>query len=190
MNDLFFMIISENLKPDRLNKDKQSWFVLTPEQTRSRLVDQGASAFQLHPKQVPFLITRLITAIIFLMIVLFQIIPKHKTASAENFLEAAFLIFAWFWLLLPTQNPWYWIWAMPLLPFAKNRIWLMLSGLVFIYYIRFWLGDNFTNQFIWGTQYAGVHFFDYVIVWIEYVPFLFSLLLLHVICYVRPQNKF
>ena len=26
----------------------------------------------------------------------------------------AFLVLAWFWLLSPTQNPWYWTWALPL----------------------------------------------------------------------------
>ncbi len=189
MNDLLFMCISENLKPDAFNNHKHAWFVMSSEQIRSGIINQITSRFQINPRQVPFLIARVTTTIIFLVIVMFQIFPKQKTASIEDFLQAAFLIIAWFWLLLPTQNPWYWIWAMPLLPFAKNRVWLMLSGVVFIYYLRFWIVDEFRNQLIWGTQYAGAHFFDYVIVWFEYVPFLIALLLSYVIGYIRFRVK-
>jgi hypothetical protein len=88
------------------------------------------------------------------------------------FLEAAFLTLAWFWLLSPTQNPWYWIWALPLLPFARGRAWFAVSGLVFIYYLRFWLLYHWPAQGILGTRYNGPLFFDFVMTWIEFGPWL------------------
>ncbi|MFM9961618.1 MAG: hypothetical protein ACKV2Q_10370 [Planctomycetaceae bacterium] len=52
-------------------------------------------------------------------------------------MEATFLIIAWYWLLLPTQNPWYLTWCLPFLPFARGRAWFALSVLAFVYYLRF-----------------------------------------------------
>jgi hypothetical protein len=77
---------------------------------------------------------------------------------------------AWFWLLLPTLNPWYWTWAVPFLPFSRSRAWLAVSGLAFTYYFRFWLVAHFPNGSILGTGYNGALFFDYIITWIEFGP--------------------
>ena len=75
-----------------------------------------------------------------------------------------------FWLLLPTLNPWYWTWAVPLLPFARNRAWLALGGLVFLYYLRFWLTYHYADAPVLGTRYSGPWFFDYVVTWLEFGP--------------------
>ena len=190
MNDFFFMIIGENISPNRNHEEESNvWFVVVPQQTRHSLVKKVAGILDMPAQKVPFLLARLLTISIFLVIVMFQVFPKNKTASPENFLQAAFLILAWFWLLAPTQNPWYWIWAVPLLPFAKNRAWLMLAGLVFVYYLRFWLEEQPPQQRIWNTQFAGAHFFDYIVVWFEYLPWLISLLLYRLICYLRHHHK-
>jgi hypothetical protein len=85
-------------------------------------------------------------------------------------LNSAFLTVAWFWLLLPTQNPWYWTWALPFLPFARRRAWLVMSGLAFVYYLRFWLMHQFPATALAGTPYSGPMFFDYVVVWLEFAP--------------------
>lgn len=174
MNDLFFMLISENMKPEN---GFYVWFAPSLPGVRQKWVEQLAPILHVQPQRVPFVFARLVTTIIFLIIVMFQTLPKNKTATAENFLQAVFLTLAWFWLLLPTQNPWYWIWAMPFLPFAKNRVWLILSGLVIVNYLRFWLNDYYGNQVIWGTGYQGESFYDYVVVWIEYVPWLLLLII-------------
>ena len=87
-------------------------------------------------------------------------------------MESVFLTLAWFWLLLPTQNPWYWIWALPFVPFARNRAWLALGGLTLLYYLRFWLGYHWPNSPVWHTTYSGEVFFDYVVTWLEFAPWL------------------
>jgi len=59
---------------------------------------------------------------------------------------------------------------MPLIPFSGRRAWLALSGVVLVYYLRFWLGYHWPNDqtVVWG--YSGTAFFDFVVTWIEYVP--------------------
>ena len=76
------------------------------------------------------------------------------------------------YLLSPTQNPWYWTWALPLVPFVRGRAWLALSSLVLFYYLRFWLRYHFETTPVLGTRYPGVPFFDLVVTWFEYGPWL------------------
>ena len=94
-----------------------------------------------------------------------------RANSAKNgSRRVATLTVAWFWLLQPTANPWYWTWALPLLPFARNRAWFALSGLAFLYYLRFWLTYHFPDTPVLGTRYTGPTFFDYVVTWLEFAP--------------------
>lgn len=90
--------------------------------------------------------------------------------------EGVFLTLAWFWLLAPTQNPWYWTWALPFLVFTRNRAWLWVSGIVFAYYLRFWLTDHYFTTAVLGSRYAGPAFFDFVVTWIEFFPWFVFLL--------------
>lgn len=103
-------------------------------------------------------------------------LDRTESASSQRLLEAAFLTLAWFWLLLPTQNPWYLVWCLPFLPFARSRAWLLLSGLAFTYYLRFWLTAQFPNP-LGGLPYPGPQFFDFVVTWLEYFPWFIGLLL-------------
>jgi hypothetical protein len=59
---------------------------------------------------------------------------------------------------------------LPLLPFARGRAWMALSGLVFLYYLRFWLTRHFAEAPVLGTRYPGPWFFDYVVTWLEFGP--------------------
>ena len=93
-----------------------------------------------------------------------------RSATADGWLRAAFLTVAWFWLLLPTLNPWYWSWAMPLVVFARGRAWLAVSGLALMYYLRCWLVYHFSDVPLLGTGYTGPSFFDYVVTWFEFGP--------------------
>ena len=65
---------------------------------------------------------------------------------------------------------------MPLLPFARLRTWLLLSGLVVVYYFRFWLRYHVEQIEFAGFQGTGVQFYDHVIVWFEHLPFLVLLI--------------
>jgi hypothetical protein len=125
---------------------------------------------------VPFVLTRVVTTAVFLVIALGLAIRGMYQGDAAYWLEAGVLTIAWFWMLQPTQNPWYWTWAMPLLPFARSRAWLAVSGVVFIYYLRFWLTAHYKDALVPGTPWHGAHVFDYCVTWIEFAPVLLCLM--------------
>ena len=67
-------------------------------------------------------------------------------------METLFLVLAVFFFLQPTENPWYWLWALPFVCFARNRAWLLVSCWLFVYYVRFWLKYSEVNAFRLGLD--------------------------------------
>jgi len=170
MNDFIFLLLIENLKPTaNRGAHEIAWFVIVPEAARQSVVDSVATQFGVAPAEVPFFVSRVLTAAVFFVVAI-VIAWRACSKGVSQFCESAFLTLAWFWLLSPTQNPWYWTWALPLLPFARSRVWLALSGLVLIYYLRFWLSYHFAERAVMGTPYAGTAFYDFVITWVEFAP--------------------
>ncbi len=176
MNDWLFMLLSENVRPQSDTPPGQRpWFSVVPEDWRPRLLEAPAAWLQVKPAAAAFLITRLVTGGVFLVlaVVLASVCYDWRAARPADrivWLRAAFLTLAWFWLLCPTQNPWYWAWAMPLVMFARSRAWLALSGLALIYYLRFWLASHCPVEPVLGTGYPGEMFFDLVVTWLEFGP--------------------
>lgn len=183
MNDFLFLLVVENLRPTNgLRAHEIAWFTMTPEAWRLSLTSFVSTRTGIPTAAVPFIVTRILLSVVFLVVAcgLAQwITSKHVETrpdeSTARLLEAAFLTLAWFWLLLPTQNPWYLVWCLPLLPFARNPTWLALSGLAFCYYVRFWLTSQFPLPIL-GTRYPGPQFFDYVVTWVEFAPWLIWLI--------------
>ena len=128
-----------------------------------------------EPSRAAFLLARAVTVTIFLAILIALVWRVRKSSDPADWLRVGFLILAWFWLLSPTQNPWYWTWALPLVMFAHSRAWLAVSGLVMVYYLRFWLTYHWPEQPVAGTAYCGAAFFDFVVTWFEYGPWLLCL---------------
>jgi hypothetical protein len=154
---------------------QRAWFSVVPERWRTALVGALVDTLGLDRDIAPFVFTRAVTSLVFLVLAGFFAWRGARWDTAEGFLRYGFLTIAWFWLLLPTGNPWYWTWAMPLLPFARSRAWLALSGLAMLYYLRFWLVYHFPDAGVVGTRYAGGLFFDYVVAWLEFAPFFVAL---------------
>ena len=174
MNDFLFLIVSENLEPNTAAIPIYPWFVFTPDNWRWNVTQSIHNATGIEFWLVPFLLARIVTSTIFLGIALW--VAHRKTlGDPRDFSEGLFLTLAWFWLTLPTQNPWYWLWALPFLPLARSRAWWAMSGLVFVYYLRFWFKVTWPSAAIQGTPYAGAAFFDYVVTWIEYGPWFLAL---------------
>jgi len=171
MNDFLFMIVVENLKPmaDVAPQDT-AWFSIVPESWRMRLLGPWSRAMQVSSRDAAFMMSRALTGFAFVALALalawYAAQAKHPTV----WLSYGFLTTAWFWLLAPTQNPWYWVWALPLVGFARSRVWLAMGGLVLIYYIRFWFSYQRPDQEVFGTAYRGTTFFDFVITWLEFAP--------------------
>lgn len=168
MNDFLFLLIAENLRGER--QGPTAWFVIVPEVWRESVVNFFAENTTLQRSQVPFLATRFFTSLIFVVLATCLAWRVMDSPSANHWLRVVFLTIAWFWLLQPTQNPWYWTWALPFVPFARSRAWLAVSGLVLIYYARFWFSYHASETPIAGTPYIGVTFFDYVLTWVEFGP--------------------
>ncbi len=62
-------------------------------------------------------------------------------------------------LLSPVQNPWYLCWVVPFLCFYQWRSLVLLTGLVSIYYVEFYLDYQDLPQYLpW-------------LPWVEYTPF-------------------
>jgi hypothetical protein len=179
MNDFIFLNISENVTPDRLRAENvwKPWFVFLPDGIRQSIAACTSNLLSIEESHVPFLLARTATAIIFLILSCFWAWRSTQADTTAQWLQYVFLTMAWFWLLLPTLNPWYWIWALPWIPFAKNRVWLVMSGLLFTYYLRFHFAAHYPNEEVVPfAPYAGEAFFDYVVVWFEYVPWFVGLL--------------
>lgn len=174
MNDLLFMLVYENVRwrPDDAPREMTPWFDVSPEAWTEAWRDRDEEAFAL---------TRAVTGCVFVLLAMRFAWRgcRHLDGSRESlhcWLRAAFLTLAWFWLLAPTQNPWYWCWAAPLLPWAGSRAWLAMSVFTLLYYLRFWLEVQFPNAGFLGFPYNGEFFFYYVVPWIEYAPVLAWLL--------------
>ena len=171
MNDFVFLLLVENLKPEAQTQSSQRpWFAIVPDDWRKSVVDKVSASLNLSPKNVPFSLARVITAIMFITLAMWWAWRGSGAVDGQLLLECAFLTIAWFWLLAPTQNPWYWCWAVPLLPFARGRTWLAMSGLVLTYYLRFWLAAHWPEIPVAPTRYYGASLFDFGVVWGEYAP--------------------
>jgi hypothetical protein len=87
-----------------------------------------------------------------------------------------FYTLAVLFLFSPTCNPWYFLWAIPFLPWARQASWFLLPLVVLQYYLRFWFVYHYPpGAPVPGTDLDGQAFFDDVWVWFEYVPFLMVL---------------
>jgi len=185
MNGLLFMLLFENFKYTQdLAPTYRPWFAVTPQSWRYWLNQTVADlerdvrrtlGLQVPPKfdrrHVPFLLARVITTLSFVGIALWFAWRAGRDGTALAWLEAVFLTLAWFFFLSPTQNPWYWTWAMPLLVFARHRAWYAVSGLLLLYYLRFPLAIAFPlaeGRTVWPTGYYGEEFFYFVVVVFEH----------------------
>ncbi len=227
MNDFIFMVIIENLKPygssaQQYAQENEStaskvWFVKTSNQWRHRFADWYCELTGGPKASAPFSFTRRLTLVIFTLIVAWTCVRLWRQDDPLVLLEMVFLTIAWFWLLAPTQNPWYWTWALPWLVFCRSRIWYGVAIVTMAYYLRFYFeyhgvfdpnapgllwGMAFYLQFLLqhygvvtlngpglvGTPYAGTAFFDFIFPVLEFAPILLALL---VGCGVRflPRSR-
>lgn len=92
---------------------------------------------------------------------------QAMSANSRRFFELAFLLLASFWLMSPMLNPWYIAWFLPLLPVVRVRAWRYLPAFAMIYYLRFWFEAANAS----GPP-TGVQFFDDIVVFIEFVPWM------------------
>jgi alpha-1,6-mannosyltransferase len=77
----------------------------------------------------------------------------------RSFVWANFCILGVLFLLSPVGNPWYFLWIMPFLCVFPLFSWLLLSGLLSLYYLSFYfIYRDAAETFRW-------------VIWLEYIPF-------------------
>ncbi len=166
MNDLLFMLAHENLRQP--NVDTGRWFVVTPRVWRAE-ISQGTAEWirplELGPQVDPaFIATQVLMSVVLLGIVLHSCWRVLRRPEPSVLLQAAFIVLAWSWMLGSAQNPWYVLWFLPLMPFARLRSWFLVPCLALIYYLRFWL----VSQGEWNPATGECPAFDYGAVWFEH----------------------
>jgi hypothetical protein len=87
------------------------------------------------------------------------ILARGKIDGGLDLCEKCMLTVAALFLLSPTQFPWYYVWLLPLLAIRPRASLLLLTALLPLYYMRFYYRAR-----------GSVEFFDYYVVWIEFVP--------------------
>ena len=180
MNDVVFSGIYYNLKPDRKSKKTNvsttPWFVVAPNESRVRTHDWVKKMGSRNPA---FTISRIVTVTAFLLFYVWQLLVLYRDKSNVR-MERLTWILAVFLFLQPTVNPWYWVWVAPLACFSRNKAWLLVSGLLLIYYVRFWFKANAAAQEIGGITYTAVGQFDHFVAWIEFAMIVAVLVVAHV----------
>lgn len=84
---------------------------------------------------------------------------RSELQDNPQFAWSTGLIMGVLFLLSPVGNPWYFVWLVPFLSLFPLRSWLLLSGLLSLYYLSFhyiYRGQQETFQWV---------------VWLEYLPF-------------------
>ena len=198
MNDLIFMFVVENLRSyEELAPERNPWFVFIPAEWSSALTrgwakwNRSTSEFLFtrnmsssnsdvysreNLRRASFQMSRVITLGVFALSFAFMWKLTGPETGPRDWCRAAMLFLACFWFTCPTQNPWYWCWVLPLLPFAYFRTWYFVSGLTMLYYLRFYLVAHFPDPPALGTAYDGEYFFYFVVPWVEFLPCVVALL--------------
>ncbi len=175
-NDLLFMIVHENLSW-RAGRTVP-WCAIVPATWRERLqgpLRDGADLLGFSQEIDPaFLATQGIMASALVALWGVLAIRLFRQPGPLRLLRYVFLSLAWGWLLSSTQNPWYLLWAWPLVLFVKQKSWWLLPGLAFLYYLRFWLEyQSLESEATWRAARAQ---FNFVVVWWEHGPFFLMML--------------
>ena len=181
MNDAIFSGIYQNVEYD-WREDGPPWYVFVPNETRVKW-------FQDYNGNHAYYVARVATVGMFAMFYLFVFYRLWWMNEPEDLANLLFVIVGVFFYLQPTQNPWYWAWAMPLVCFAKNKGWLFVSLILFVYYLRFWFTEKSDPYHFMGTRYVGHDFFDHCLVWVEFALVLTILLAGALVAYVDKQPK-
>lgn len=83
----------------------------------------------------------------------------NSQGNDVGFLRGCFFVMGTLLLLSPVGNPWYFLWVLPFVCLFPRASWLLLSGLLGLYYTAFYfLYRGEPEMFRW-------------MVWLEYLPF-------------------
>ena len=181
MNDPIFSTIYYNLKSDTKDS-RQPWFVVTSKSWRIHLDEQFRS-IGFAGKDPAYSMARILTLSLFSFFYLWHLVKLHNTKQGDgewvvDLAQRITLVLALFLFLQPTVNPWYFVWVAPLTCLTNNKRWLLVSGLLTLYYSRFWFKSLTGMYTLGGTDFDGVKLFDHCFVFVE-----FGLIIAVLVCF-------
>lgn len=104
----------------------------------------------------------------------------RREVTSERVCRSCFIVVGALFCLLPAQFPWYLTWVLPFLALYPSPPLILLSGLIQLYYLGFWIDYQWNDVANRNLVDEG---FRWLAVW-QYVPF-FILLLSRVYIYPR-----
>ncbi|MCF8721973.1 DUF2029 domain-containing protein [Nitrospina gracilis] len=110
---------------------------------------------------LPSLLAKITVLVIVLAVLAYLFFRKARIGGDADraCLSDQLIIMGLVFLLSPVQNPWYLMWVVPYLCFFPWRSWLLLTGLVGLYYLDFYF------------EYQDMKHLIPWVVWIEFTPF-------------------
>ncbi|GJL78693.1 MAG: hypothetical protein NPINA01_16820 [Nitrospinaceae bacterium] len=109
---------------------------------------------------LPTFLSKLTVATFLIGAVIYLVLKKgFLEKSKETLLRDIFILMSLVFLLSPVQNPWYLSWVVPFLCLFHFRSWILLTGLMGLYYLDFYF------------DYQDIPQYSVWIPWLEYLPF-------------------
>jgi hypothetical protein len=119
----------------------------------------GLQAVSFYSVNLAVFLTKATVASTLLGTVAYLLFRQKNNAGELSGLRDIFLMMGLVFLLSPVQNPWYLGWVVPFLCFFPRNSWILLTGLVGLYYLDFYF------------VYQEVKQYSSWIAWVEYPPF-------------------
>ncbi len=163
-NDFLFMLVHENLRKPVVGLIDSCRAL---DQWRVRLVDQGVDP--------SFLATQFVMGSLVVALSMFWARRVFREPVPLRLIQAVGLVLAWGWIFSSTPHPWYLIWSIPFLVCVPRWSWFLMTGLVLIYYLRFWFEYQASPLGLDAVE-ASLDRFDHEVIWFEYVPFFLALI--------------
>lgn len=113
-------------------------------------------SFSIHPGHSQ-LVSRITLFAIMLLSITFLSI--RVSDSPQGLFRKCLLLLTIFFLISPTQFPWYFIWLLPFLTIRPKFSLLLLTVLLPVYYLRYYFDAR-----------GQITIFDNWVVWVEYIP--------------------
>lgn len=127
-------------------------------------------AGELYRVELSVLLARALVGVIAVALAFGLAARTRPSTAPALFLRRCFLVLAGLFLIGPLGFPWYFAWCVPLLPFVRGRSWLLLPGLLMVYYLRFWYDYNYGVAGFESSEDA-LEFFDHALVTVEFALF-------------------
>lgn len=112
--------------------------------------------FSIHPGY-RYLAARI--TIFSILIGLIAWLTLRANGDDRQFLNQCFIVIAAAFLISPTQFPWYFVWVIPFLSLNPKMSILILTALLPLYYLRFYLEPR-----------GLIAYFKHGIIWLEFMP--------------------